>query len=241
MGPMGSQSSPFPCTPLLHTSAMGFNDTGTLGVAGRAPKTRESRRRRRQGRWGLRRGCAPSQKIYEFSSQNGVIWCILGVLFLRFMCPTDCSCMINFTEVPVCARSSAEGKNKTLVKILGGRQHRTTPAGQILGGGSRPLQLDAYDVSWRRGTARILLSAGRAAISRYLLSAGPTAANPQQRRVAAGWDRQIDRQRDRQKDVGGELGLHTPSSEYYAGSDIIKKSMNQSMNQSINQLISLFI
>ena len=104
------------------------------GVEGRAPKTRESRRRRRRGRWGLRRGCAPSQKIYEFSSQNGVIWCILGVLFLRFMCPTDCSCMINFTEVPVCARSSAEGKNKTLVKILGGRQHRTTPVGQILGG-----------------------------------------------------------------------------------------------------------
>jgi len=31
-------------------------------------------------------------------------------------------------------RSSAERKNKTLVKILGGgRQHRTTPAGQILG------------------------------------------------------------------------------------------------------------
>ena len=26
-----------------------------------------------------------------------------------------------------------KGKNKTLVKILGGRQHRTTPAGQILG------------------------------------------------------------------------------------------------------------
>ena len=75
-----------------------------------------------------------SRKFMNFSSQNGVIWCILGVLFLRFMCPTDCSCMINFIEVPVCARSSAEGKNKTLVKILGGRQHRTTPAGQILGG-----------------------------------------------------------------------------------------------------------
>jgi len=36
------------------------------------------------------------------------------------------------------SRSSAEGKNKTLVKILGGHQHRTTPAGQILGGGRDP-------------------------------------------------------------------------------------------------------
>ena len=59
----------------------------------------------------------------NFSSQNGMIWCILDVLFLRFTCPMDCSCMINFIEVPVCAQ------------ILGGRQHRTTPAGQILGGG----------------------------------------------------------------------------------------------------------
>jgi len=28
-----------------------------------------------------------------------VIWCILGVLFLRFMCLMYCSCMINFIEV----------------------------------------------------------------------------------------------------------------------------------------------
>jgi len=27
------------------------------------------------------------------------IWCILGLLFLRFVCPMDCSCMINFIEV----------------------------------------------------------------------------------------------------------------------------------------------
>ena len=41
---------------------MGINATGTLGVSGRAPKTRESRRRRRRGDgvWG---SCAPSQKI----------------------------------------------------------------------------------------------------------------------------------------------------------------------------------
>jgi len=38
------------------------------------------------------------------------------------------------------------GKNKTLVKILGGRQHRTTPAGQILGGRD-PCGVDAYDLA----------------------------------------------------------------------------------------------
>ena len=43
------------------------------------------------------------RKFMNFSSQNGVIWCILGVLFLRFMCPMDSSCMINFIEVLVCA------------------------------------------------------------------------------------------------------------------------------------------
>jgi len=32
----------------------------------------------------------------------------------------------------------------------------------------------------------------RAAIDRYLLAAGFTAANPQQRRAAAGWDRRTD-------------------------------------------------
>jgi len=49
--------------------------------------------------WSLGRGCAPSQKIYEFFISK---WCDmvhLGVLFLRFMCLTDCSCMINFIEV----------------------------------------------------------------------------------------------------------------------------------------------
>jgi len=60
------------------------------------------------------------------SSQNGVIWCILGVLFLRFMCPMDCSCMINFIDENDsdlrCSEVSLKGKKiKTLVKILGGR------------------------------------------------------------------------------------------------------------------------
>jgi len=47
-------------------SCMSVNATATLGVAGRAPKTRGSRRRRRRGGWGLGRGCAPFQKIYDF-------------------------------------------------------------------------------------------------------------------------------------------------------------------------------
>ena len=47
--------APWASTPLEH-----------WGVACRAPKTRESRRRRRRGGWALKRGCAPSQKIYEF-------------------------------------------------------------------------------------------------------------------------------------------------------------------------------
>ena len=61
----------------------------------------------------------------------------------------DCSCMINFIEVPVCAKRtiqtgksipcSAEWKKiKHLSKYWGIRRHRTTSAGQILG--SRPLQ-----------------------------------------------------------------------------------------------------
>jgi len=37
-------------------------------------------------------------------------------------------------------------KNKTLVEIFGGRQHRTTPAGQILGGRDpcNPCGVDAH-------------------------------------------------------------------------------------------------
>jgi len=48
---------------------------------------------------------------------------------------------LRYSEVPL------KGKNKTLVKVLEGRQHRTTPAGQILGGGRDPCNLcgvDAY-------------------------------------------------------------------------------------------------
>jgi len=61
---------------------MGVNATGTLGGSQvERPKTRESRRHR----WRRRGGgvCAPSQKICEFFISE---WCILGELFLRFMC-----------------------------------------------------------------------------------------------------------------------------------------------------------
>jgi len=60
----------------------------------------ECRRRENRGAVGgegvgLRRGPVPlRRKFMNFSSQNGVISCILGV-FLGFMC------MINFIEVPV--------------------------------------------------------------------------------------------------------------------------------------------
>jgi len=55
------------------------------------------------------------RKFMNVSSQNGVIWCILGVLFLRFMCPMDCSCMINFIDENDsdlrCSEVSLKGKN----------------------------------------------------------------------------------------------------------------------------------
>jgi len=44
--------------------------------------------------------------------------------------------------------------------------------------------------------AQLLLTAGRAAIDRYLLPAGPAAANPPPRRAASVWDRQIDGRTD---------------------------------------------
>jgi len=96
--------------------SMGVNATATLGGL-----KVERRRRENQGAVsgegsGLGRGCAPSQKIYEFLISK---WCD--------MVQSGCD-VFKIHECRI-----QEGKNKTLVKILGGGwQHRTTPAGQIL-------------------------------------------------------------------------------------------------------------
>ena len=58
----------------------------------------------------------------------------------------------------------------------------------------------------RRAVAWLLLTAGRVAMDRYLLAAGPTAANPQQR--PDGRDRRRTDTRP----------LHSLCSMYYAGS-----------------------
>jgi len=83
----------------------GINVTGTLGEGSQV----ECRRRENRGAvGGEKRGAWKGavlvpRKFMHFLSEHGVISYILGVLFLRFMCPMDCSCMINFIEVPVCA------------------------------------------------------------------------------------------------------------------------------------------
>jgi len=73
------------------------------------------------------------RKFMNFSSQNGVIWCIMDVFFKDSRVPW----------IVVVSREKIKH-----VKILGGRQHRTTPAGQILGGRDpcNPCVVDAYDL-----------------------------------------------------------------------------------------------
>jgi len=81
--------------------------------------------------WGLGRGCAPSQKIYEFFISK---WCDM-VHTGRIADENDSD--LRYSEVPL------KGKNKTLVKILGVVNTVSTqdyPCRSNIGGGSRPLQ-----------------------------------------------------------------------------------------------------
>ena len=63
----------------------------------------------------------------------------------------------------------------------------------------------------RAAAAAVLRCPATSAIDRYLLPAGPTAANPPQRRAAAGWD---GRTRQRRTDT---RQIHRPCSARYAG------------------------
>jgi len=49
-------------------------------------------------------------------------------------------------------------------------------------------------ITWH--CSHLLLTAGRAAIDRYLLLAGPTATNPQQRSAVGEWERRTDGRTD---------------------------------------------
>jgi len=78
-------------------SGMGVNATGTLGGS-----QVERRRRENRGAVGGEGGVAvplPRKILSNFSSQNGVIWYILGVMFLRFMCPVHCSSTVELKTV----------------------------------------------------------------------------------------------------------------------------------------------
>jgi len=72
------------------------------------------------------------RKFMNFSSQNGVIWCILGVLFSTFMCPMDCS--------------SAEGKKVKHLSKYWGSSTQDDPCRSNIGGRDpcNPCGVDAY-------------------------------------------------------------------------------------------------
>ena len=103
-------------------------------------------RRRRENRgavggdgWGLGMAYVPSQKIYDFFISKCCDMVHYGYVVLRFMCPMDCSCMINLTELPVCARSSAEGKKWNTCQNIGGSSAQDDPCKSNIGR-SRPLR-----------------------------------------------------------------------------------------------------
>jgi len=80
---------------------MGVNATETLW--GSQVERRRHENRGTVGGEGVRvwGGAAPlSRKFMNFSSQNGVIWYILGMLFLRFMCHENDS-DLRYSEVPL--------------------------------------------------------------------------------------------------------------------------------------------
>ena len=98
-------------------------------------------------------------------------------------------------------------------------------------------------VRWQRGTARIrpplLLSAGSVAIDRYLLPAGPTAANLQQRVCCCGpcWDIQTDGRTDGQTyRRTNSVPFYRPYSAdwAYAGTAIKQKLKNRIAEQTKN-------
>jgi len=62
----------------------------------------------------------------NFSSQNGMIWCILDVLFLRFTCPMDCS-LLKYQFVPKYWEVVNTGR-PLQVKYWGGVATPATPA-----------------------------------------------------------------------------------------------------------------
>ena len=85
------------------------------------------------------------RKLMNFSSQNGVAWCILGVLFFKI--------------------HVSNGLQFRCHNIGGGGQHRTTPAGQILGGRDPcdPCGVDAYGCAAVPEVRRLVLEHGRRA------------------------------------------------------------------------------
>jgi len=73
------------------------------------------------------------RKFMNFSSENGVIRCILGVLFFKIiMCPMDCSCMIKIKHLSKYWGSSTQ--DDPCRSNIGGRDPRN-PCGVDAYGG----------------------------------------------------------------------------------------------------------